>query len=279
MPYRHRLWIAAVLGLALAIAGVLLRVPHGAASRPMVGPMPFLDLAREPARDPAVPLDALFVGNSLLGSFTKAGGEDTPGLVRHLAAGAGRTLNVTEVIHSGYTLRQTWNDGLVASALSGARRYDWIVLQEYSTQVAVHPADTRGTLLDLYAPTFARALKPGGRVILVKNWALVDPSPFPSRAAAKAAIDANYAGLVAALGVHPLLAPFGDEFEALIADRGTPFLIVPDGKHPNDTAIYLDAVTLYAMLFADSPRHLADLYLPAPVAADVRDLAARALGY
>ncbi|MFI5914485.1 hypothetical protein [Dactylosporangium sp. NPDC051541] len=279
MPYRHRLWIAAVLGLALAIAGVLLRVPHVAAGGPAVGAMPFVDVAAQPMRDPAVPLDVLFVGNSLLGSFTKASGEDTPDMVRHLAALAGRTVNVTQVIHSGYTLRQTWDDGLVADALSGRKRYDFVVLQEYSTQVALHPEATRSTLLDLYAPTFGRALKPGGRVVLFKNWALVDPAPFPSRAAAKAAIDANYAALSAALAVPTQLAPIGDEFEVLIAARGASFLIVPDGKHPNDTAIYLDAVTLYAMLFADSPRHLADLYLPAPVAADVRDLAARALGY
>jgi hypothetical protein len=277
MPYRHRLWIAAVLGLALTIAGVLIwRVPHGSASRPA---MPFVDMAGEPARDPGVPLDVLFVGNSLLGSFTRASGEDTPGLVRRLAAGAGRSLNVTEVIHSGYTLRQTWDDGLVADALSGAVRYDSIVLQEYSTQVAVNPEATRRTLLELYAPTFGRALKPGGRVVLVKNWALVDPAPFRSRAAAKAAIDANYAALAAAVPVPHLLAPFGDEFEALIATKGAPFLIEPDGKHPNDRAIYLDAVTLYGILFADSPRRLADLYVAAPVAVELRELAAAALGY
>lgn len=147
----------------------------------------------------AAPLDVLFVGNSLLGTVNHGSGEDTPALVRHLASAAGRTLNVTEVIHSGYTLRQTWDDGLVATALGGARRYDAIVLQEYSTLLATNPAAAGHTLLDLYAPTFARALKPGGRVVLFKNWALVDPSPFPTRAAATSAIDTNAAALSAAL--------------------------------------------------------------------------------
>ena len=39
------------------------------------------------------------------------------------------------------------------------------------------------TLLNLYAPAFARSLKPGGRVVLFKNWALAEPAPFRSRAA------------------------------------------------------------------------------------------------
>lgn len=227
----------------------------------------------------AAALDVLFVGNSLLGSVNDATGEDTPALVRRLASVAGRTLNVTEVIHSGYTLRQTWDDGLVAAPLSGARRYDWIVLQEYSTLVATSPSVAADTLLNTYAPTFARALKPGGRVVLFKNWALADPAPFPSRVAATAAIDANYAALSAALAAPNLLAPIGDEFETIIAAKGTSYLIVADGKHPNDAAIYLDAVTLCGILFRESPRNLADLYLTTSVASDLRSVAAGAIGY
>ncbi|MEV4511035.1 hypothetical protein AB0K00_18930 [Dactylosporangium sp. NPDC049525] len=267
MSYRRRLLAAATI-----VAAVLWVTPHvsagstrqlGAGSRVTVG----------------TSLDVLFVGNSLLGTVNHGSGEDTPALVRHLASAAGRTLNVTEVIHSGYTLRQTWDDGLVATALGGTRRYDFIVLQEYSTLLAINPAAATSTLLHTYAPTFPRALKPGGRVVLFKNWALVDPSPFPSRAAATAAIDTNAAALSAALTTPHLLAPIGDAFETLIAVHGTSFLIAPDGKHPNDTAIYLDAVTLYAVLFGESPSHLPDLYLPAVTAATVRSAAATATGH
>jgi hypothetical protein len=227
----------------------------------------------------ARPLDVLFVGNSLLGTVNTVTGEATPALVRRLASSAGRPLDVTTVIHSGYTLRQTWDDGLAASALSGARRFDFIVLQEYSTLVATNPSIAAGTLLTTYAPTFARALKPGGRVVLFKNWALVDPAPFPSRAAATAAIDANYASLSAALATPNLLAPIGGEFETIIAAKGTSYLIAADGKHPNDTAIYLDAVTLCGILLHESPRNLADLYLSTPVAENLRSVAATAIGY
>lgn len=228
---------------------------------------------------PVPALDVLFVGNSLLGTEIHGTGEDTPKVVRRLAKTAGRTLRVTEVIHFGNTLRETWDGGEVAKALSGATRYDYIVLQEYSTLVATKPARATNTLLNFYAPTFRRALKPGGKVVLFKNWALADPRPFAGRAANVAAIDANYAALSTGLATPNLLAPISEEFETVVATRGTSYLIVKDGKHPNDTAIYLDAVTLYGILFRESPRSLSDLYLGAPAAAAMRAVAATQIGY
>ncbi|MER7283104.1 hypothetical protein ABT369_52625 [Dactylosporangium sp. NPDC000244] len=342
MPYRHRLWIAAVLTLAVAVAAglgwatprVAAEIPAAAAlvngvavvdeatGRPVLGLSPLTDgtvidltrlaghrlaLRADDHADVAVPtapgeytvtddgeaihysvttapaarapISVLFVGNSLLGSYTKATGENTPALVRRLAAAAGRPIDVTEVLHSGYTLRQTWNDGLVASAIGATQRYDYVVLQEYSTLVATDPGAATDTLLHTYAPALRRVLKPGGRVVLFKNWALADPAPFPSRAAAKAAIDEHYAGLSAALDLPNLLAPIGDEFETVIAERGASYLIVPDGKHPTDAARYLDAVTIFGIVFQESPRDLADLYLPAAEAAPLRSVAAAAIGY
>ena len=261
MSYRHRLWIVAVLAAAGIIAGVLGRV------------------APEARAVDAPGTDVLFVGNSLIGSFSRATGEDTPALVRRLAERARRPLNVTEVIHSGYTLRKTWQEGLVAGALRDGRRYDVIVLQEYSTLVATDPAAARDTLVRTLYPALSRALRPGGRVVLFKNWALADPAPFPDRAAAKRAIDTGYASLSAALRLPNVVAPVGDEFETLIAERGTAYLIDPDGKHPNDTARYLDAVTLYGSVFGASPRDLADLYVAPSEAAHLRSVAAAALGY
>lgn len=225
------------------------------------------------------PIDVLFVGNSLLGTVSDASGEDTPDVVSHLADLAGRSVTVTKVIHFGASLRRTWDDGMVAQVLNGAQRYDFIVLQELSTLVATKPAVATNTLLNAYAPTFSRALKPGGRIVLFKNWALVHPAPFKSRAAAKRANDANYAALSAALATPNLLAPIGDAFETVIAAKGASYLIVPDGKHPKETAIYLDAAVLYGIFFRESPRNLADLYLPASAASYLRSVAATAIGY
>ncbi|NUR70479.1 MAG: hypothetical protein HOU81_06645 [Hamadaea sp.] len=227
----------------------------------------------------APPLDVLFVGNSLIGTTTEATGEDTPDVLSHLAAIEGRPVNVTKVIHFGYTLRHTWSDGLAASALDGRKQYDFIVLQELSILVVTNLPAATDTLLNLYAPTFRRALKPGGRVVLFKNWVLKNPSPFRSRAAAKTALDANYAALSAALATPNLLAPIGDEFETVISAKGASHLIVPDGKHPTEVAVYLDAVTLFGILFAASPRDLPSLYLPADTAAYLRSVAATAIGY
>lgn len=231
-------------------------------------------VASDPGRVTAAgrPLDVLFVGNSLLG--TRAGsGEDTPDVVRRLAYSTGRALRTTKVIRFGNTLQKTWDSGLVRRALNGSARYDFIVLQEYSTLVATRPARAEATLRT-YAPALARSLRPGGRVVIFQNWALTDPAPFASRAANVAAIDAGYARLAASLPLPTVIAPIGDAFEL----AGPAALIVPDGKHPSGQAVYLDATILYGLIFGRSPRGLPDLYLPPRTAAHLRTAAATVLG-
>jgi hypothetical protein len=223
-------------------------------------------------------LDVLFVGNSLLGT-PAATGEDTPDVLRRLARATGRTVRVTKVIRFGSTLQRSWDAGPARTALTGSARYDYIVLQEYSTLVATDFGRAATTLLRTYAPALSRSLKPGGRVVLFKNWALAHPAPFRSRAENVAAINAGYARLAAALPLPTLIAPISDGFEQVVAGDGAAALIVPDGKHPTGQAVYLDAATLYGLLFGRSPRDLPQLYLPPAAAARLRDAAATALGY
>ena len=234
--------------------------------------------ARRAEAGPAGALDLLFIGNSLIGTRA-ATGEDTPDVVRRLAHATGRAVRTTKVIRFGHTLQRTWDEGAARTALDGTARYDFILLQEYSTLVATEPARAAATLLRTYGPVLARALKPGGRVVLFKNWALADPAPFASRARNVAAIDAGYARLAAALPVPSVTAPISDGFEAVVAREGTGTLIVPDGKHPTGRAVYLDAVTLYALFFRRSPRNLPDLYLDRATATRLRAVAASTLGY
>ena len=153
------------------------------------------------------------------------------------------------------------------------------MLQEFSTLVAIEPGRATATLLRTYAPVLPRSLKPGGRVVLFKNWALADPAPFPSRAANVAAIDAGYGRLTAAVPLPIVVAPISDEFEAVVARDGTGALIDPDGKHPTGLAVYLDAVTLYSLIVRRSPRELPDLYVRRGAATRLREVAAGALGY
>jgi hypothetical protein len=144
---------------------------------------------------PAV--DVLFVGNSLIGTTALSTGQDTPQVLQSLAAAAGRTITVSKVIHFGNTLQQTWDGGEVAAAVNGSKKYDYVVLQEYSSLVPTDLTAATSTLLDTYSPAIARVLKPGGKVILFKDWATVDPAPFADHAAYVAAIDANYAAVPA----------------------------------------------------------------------------------
>jgi hypothetical protein len=254
--------LALVLVAAVAVAGPVASGPDRGAAAGTAGPV----------------LDVLFVGNSLIG--TPAGtGEDTPDLVRRLARARGRTVRTTKVIRFGQTLQRTWDAGPARSALTGAARYDFILLQEYSTLVAGDPARATATMLRTYAPGLVRSLRPGGRVVLFKNWALADPGPFGSRARNVAAIDAGYARLAAALPLPTLVAPVSDAFETVVARDGIGTLLVPDGKHPADRAVYLDAVLLDGLFCGCSPRDLPDLYVPPAAAARLRGAAATALGY
>ena len=226
-------------------------------------------------------LDVLFVGNSLIGTPARTG-EDTPDVVRRMAKETGRTLRVAKVIRFGSTLRKSWDAGPARAALSGSVKYDVIVLQEYSTLVAGDPAQAEATLLGTYAPALARSLKPGGRVVLFKNWAVLKAAPFASRDDYLAAIDsgyANLAGRLSALSLPTVVAPISDEFETVRRRGGAGPLIVPDGKHPTGQAVYLDAATLYGVIFGHSPRDLPNLFVPTATAGRLRDVAATALGY
>lgn len=247
----------AVVAAGLALTGARRDAAAGADARPGV-------------------IDVLFVGNSLIGTRAESG-EDTPDVLRRMARSAGRTVRVTKVIRFGSTLQRTWDTGAVRRALR--TRYDFVLLQEYSTLVVRDPARARRTLLHTYVPALSRALKPGGRVVLFKNWALARPAPFASRAAYVAALDAGYARLAAALPLPTVVAPVSDGFETVVARAGIRELLVPDGKHPNGRAVYLDAALLYGLFFGTSPRDLPDLYVPAAAAAALRDAAALALGH
>ncbi|MBU2667944.1 hypothetical protein KOI35_30975 [Actinoplanes bogorensis] len=228
---------------------------------------------------PAV--DVLFVGNSLIGTPTVSTGQDTPQVLQSMASATGRTITVTKVIHFGNTLQQTWNAGEVATAVNGSKKYDYVVLQEYSNLVATNLASASGTLLNTYAPALTNVLKPGGKVVLFKNWATVDPAPFASRAAYVTAINTNYAVLSARLPRPNLVAPVSDTFEPLIAANGSSYLIVADGKHPHGRAIYLNAATLYGIVFRTSPRAVPNLYVDSDstTAPGLRNASAAAIGY
>ena len=78
-----------------------------------------------------------------------------------------------------------------------------------------------------------------------------------------------------------IVAPISDTFETLIATKGTSYLILADGKHPHGRAVYLNAATLYGILFRSSPRNLSNLYVDSDstTAPQLRAVSATAVGY
>jgi hypothetical protein len=72
-----------------------------------------------------------------------------------------------------------------------------------------------------------------------------------------------------------------DAGEVVAAVNGAGYLIVADGKHPHGRAIYLNAATLYGILFRAPPRNPSNLYVDSDTttAPGLHNTAAAATGY
>ena len=130
-------------------------------------------------------------------------------------------------------------------------------------------------MLSTSQPSLLGSLNPAsGRVILFEKWALADITPFPTRAAYVAALDANYASLLSKMTAPATVAPLSRAWEQVFATKPQSFLFV-DGKHPNGAGIYLNACVYYAIVFQDTPVGLPNLYLSASDAAFLQTVAAQ----
>jgi len=216
---------------------------------------------------------ALFIGDSLTGAKTVATNEDLPAVVARFAAARSHDFTFSQAVDLGETLQANWNAGIPQPFLTGSTRWDFISYQEFSTLPASNPKVFEATALQTYQPALQRSLAASGEVLLFENWALVDFSPFASRAADVAALDTSYAGLSGQLTVPNKLAPIGTAFETVFKTKPESYLIVADGKHPTDLAIYLNACVFYALIFHESPVGLPALYAPAADAAFLQSVA------
>jgi len=134
------------------------------------------------------------------------------------------------------------------------------------------------TAASTYQPSVGRALASSGTLLLSENWALTDISPFVTRVAYTAALDANYATLSTKLSTPNAIAPLSRAFEKVLETKPQSYLMY-DGKHPTDAAIYLNACVFYALLFGESPAGLPPLYLSATEAAFLQDAAAKVVEF
>jgi len=222
--------------------------------------------------------NVLFIGNSLTAVQSSATGEDLPAVLARLASGRQKTLTYKEAIDLGHTLQESWAAQIPEPFLTGATHFDFIVLQEYSTLAVQNPTDFYNTAVSTYEPSIARSLASSGTLFLFENWALTDISPFATRVAYTAALDANYATLSTKLSTHNAIAPLSRAFEKVLETKPQSYLMY-DGKHPTDAAIYLNACVFYALLFGESPAGLPPLYLSATEAAFLQDAAAQVVEF
>jgi len=222
--------------------------------------------------------NVLFIGNSLTAVQSSATGEDLPAVLARLASGRQKTLTYKEAIDLGHTLQESWAAQIPEPFLTGATHYDFIVLQEYSTLAVQNPTAFYDTAVSTYQPSIGRSLASSGTLLLFENWALTDISPFVTRVAYTAALDANYATLSTKLSTPNAIAPLSRAFEKVLETKPQSYLMY-DGKHPTDAAIYLNACVFYALLFGESPAGLPPLYLSATEAAFLQDAAAKVVEF
>jgi MYXO-CTERM domain-containing protein len=222
--------------------------------------------------------NVLFIGNSLTARQSSATGEDLPAVLARLASGRQKTLTYKEAIDLGHTLQESWAAQIPEPFLTGATHYDFIVLQEYSTLAVQNPTAFYDTAVSTYQPSIARSLASSGTLFLFENWALTDISPFATRVAYTAALDANYATLSTKLSTHNAIAPLSRAFERVLETKPQSYLMY-DGLHPTDAAIYLNACVFYALLFGESPAGLPPLYLSATEAAFLQGAAAKVVEF
>jgi hypothetical protein len=220
----------------------------------------------------------LFIGNSLIATQTNATHEDMPAVLSRMATSRSKALTVRKSIDLGQTLQHNWDSGLPQPFLTGATKWDYIVLQEYSTVPVQQTTLFLNTVLSTYQPSVQRSLKADtGTVLLFENWALVSPVYPYTRAGYTSLLDETYAELSRQLSTPNLIAPLSTAFERVFATKPLSYLFNPDGKHPNDAAIYLNAAMFYGIVFRESPVGLPSLYLPAGDAAFLQDIAAQVL--
>lgn len=184
----------------------------------------------------AEPVRVLFIGNS----YTYY--NDLPALVRQMSLDARqpRPLEVRAVTVGGASLQRHWDGPDARAALAGGR-WDYVVIQDFSTLPLDDPDTTRA-----YARRFAEAARQAGaRPIFYLTWAREYAPQNQAR------LDAVYTELARETG--GLLAPVGDAWQLALAGTPKPDLYVDDGSHPTYAGSYLAASVFYSLLYGTRP--------------------------
>lgn len=189
------------------------------------------------AAKPAQAIRILFIGNSY--TYTN----DLPTLVRELAlaSGAARRVETEAVTSGGVSLKWHWEQGTARAALA-RKRWDYVVLQDFSTLPLTDPAVVRQ-----YVRLFDEQIrKTGARTVLYLTWARATAPET------QAELNRVYYGIGSELASH--VAPVGPAWA--IARELDPRLQLydSDNSHPTLAGSYLAAYVFHITLFGKAPR-------------------------
>jgi hypothetical protein len=174
----------------------------------------------------------LFVGNSFVAR------NDVPGLVRDLAASAGRASETASIVAGGASLRRHLNSGAVSEALE-ASSWHFVVLQEQSTLPIKNPVRYHENVRAIQAVITAS----GARTVLYMTWA--------RRSAPET--QAPLTDAVNAIGeeIGAAIAPAGTAWQEVLHAHPEIPLHAADGSHPTLAGSFLAACVLYGVIFQD----------------------------
>jgi hypothetical protein len=263
----------------------------------------------------APPRTILFVGNSFsFGALSDAmtyrsnsvsdlngdGMGGVPALFKRFADQAGLRFQVSLETAAGQTL--TWHLQTKRAVLD--RRWDTVVLQQYSTLDPDRPGDPAHTVSAVRGFTdLLRARNPKVDVSLVATWSRPDLTypagkPWSGQSIERMAVDLRRADDQARES-NPALArviPVGEAFNCAIARHiadpnpydgltaGQVDLWASDHYHASTAGYYLEALTIFAAVTHSDPRKLGpheraarDLKIPPATAVRLQDVANRAV--
>ncbi|HEY7090100.1 MAG TPA: hypothetical protein VH518_18530 [Tepidisphaeraceae bacterium] len=189
-----------------------------------------------PTTKPSVRI--LFIGNSY--TFFN-GGVDR--MLTELAAQRGKTIECVPVVSGGRSLAWHWEQS-DARAMIARGKWDWVVLQDYSTQPLKHPDEMAEAIRN-----FDRAIKAAGaKTALFMTWARESgPEDQPQ-------IAAEYLSLGNELGAT--VVPVGLAWQRAREEMRDQELYRFDGSHPTAEGTYLAACCFQVALLHGDPRGL-----------------------
>lgn len=269
------------------------------------------------ATAPASAESILFVGNSFtfghgtpvqtfrngtVMDLNREGIGGVPALFKRFADQSGLRFDIALETAPGRSLEWHWGNRRMLLD----RRWDRVVLQDYSTLDAARPGDPRKHID--FAGRFARlfrARNPRVKIILNATWSRPDLTYLPGQPWSGQPIEAMALdvrrGADRAKEVHPAIGrvvPVGEAFTCAIASRvadANPYDGITPGQinlwgadhyHASTAGYYLEALTLFAAITRRDPRRLgrsekaaAELGLPPATATALQAIAWRtALG-